>query len=111
LPESSQHTWQQVDADGDVDLYVNGDGDTATCDYAPIGGSGPRRMVTVRGRSGPPNLLTLAQAASQLAPGAPMIYAPARFFGGDCDTRVAIETTDTTLGEVWIAAIAGDDRA
>jgi hypothetical protein len=99
-----------LDVDGDVDLYVNEFGETATCDYALIGGA-ERHMVTVRGLSGPPSLLTLARAATRLVPGTAMAYAPARFFGGNPNTRVAIETTDKTLSDIWVAATAGDDRA
>jgi hypothetical protein len=100
--------WHRVSVDG-VGVYVRTDGITATTDYAELGGS-LRHVLTVRGMNTPPNLRALASIAGAILPGVSWAFAPAQLFGGSAITRVAIETTDIALGEIWLAAAEGDSR-
>lgn len=74
---------------------------TAHVDAIPLGFA--RHFVYVTGPH-TPDFGTTLEVARLILPDTPVTILPGRVFGGPATSRVALETTDHALAEVWAAA-------
>lgn len=75
---------------------------TAHVDTVPLGFA--RHLVYVTGAVTPDFSTTLEASRLILPPHTPVVILPGRVFGGAPTSRMALETTDQALAEVWAAA-------
>ena len=91
--------WRRLQVE-DGTMWVDSDF-TAHVDTVPLGFA--RHFVYVTGTRAP-DFGTTLEVARLILPDTPVCILPGRVFGGTLTSRVALETTDTALAEVWAAA-------
>ena len=103
--ESSGARWRRVQADEGtvwVDTEFTAHVDTIELGYA-------RHFVYVTGTRIPSYAVMLEAARIILPPNTYVALLPGRVFGGPSQSRVAMETSDQALAEVWAAAAKAED--
>ena len=97
--------WRRVEA-GNGSVWVDSEF-TAHVDTIELGYA--RHFVYVTGPTIPSYKTMLEAARIILPPNTSVALLPGRVFGGPSQSRVAMETTDQRLAEVWAAAARAED--
>lgn len=93
--------WSRTVVAGQL-IWAHRDGTTAVSEYEPLGSDGKRHLVIVQGPDGARPAYDEVQAIARiLSHDVPLALVPALYRNGGSDTVVLVETTDSTLADIW----------